>query len=78
MAAFNTSAGEDSEWSPNEMMNGVEAGKADDDEIDRDHVVQEPRHEQDQHTGNQGGQRRDVGDGQMHQVTPGWGPEGET
>src|SRR5262245_37801858 len=52
--------------SAEEVIDAVEPGEADDDQVDRHDEVQQARHDQDQDAGDQGDQRRDVGDGQSH------------
>jgi hypothetical protein len=49
-----------------EMMDAIEPDQADEDEIDRDDIVEEPRHDQDQYAGNDGDERRDMGSGDDH------------
>ena len=52
--------------SAEEVIDAVEPGQPHDDQVDRDDEVQQTRHDQDQDAGDQGDQRRDVGDGQSH------------
>src|SRR4029077_9112830 len=52
--------------SANEVMDTIEPDDADDDQVDCHHVIQQSRHEQDQHAGNEGNHRRDVGKGNGH------------
>src|SRR3974390_1311719 len=58
--------------STHEVMNGVETDETDQDQVDRDDIVQQPRHEQDQDPGNKPDQRRDMGNVQRHGESPGW------
>src|SRR6266571_1776651 len=53
--------------SADEMIDAVETDEADDDEVDGDDVVQQPRHEQDQNAGEEGNKRRDMGNGDGHE-----------
>src|SRR6266516_5445384 len=53
--------------SADEMIDAVEADEADDDQVDGDDVVQQPRHEQDQNAGEEGNKRRDMGNGDGHE-----------
>jgi hypothetical protein len=50
--------------SPDEVVNGVEADQSHDDQIDRHDEAQQPRHDQDQDAGEEGDERRDVGNGE--------------
>src|SRR3954465_267154 len=52
--------------SAHEVINTVEAHQTDDDQVDRDDEVEQPRHEEDQDAGNEGYDRRDMGDSQRH------------
>jgi hypothetical protein len=52
--------------STDEMIDAVEPYRADQDEIDRDNIVQEPRHEQNQNPASEGSERHEVGDGPHH------------
>src|SRR6476646_11715440 len=58
--------GEAAALSANEVMDTIEPDDADDDQVDCHHVIQQPRHEQDQHAGNEGNHRRDMGKGNGH------------
>jgi hypothetical protein len=49
-----------------EVMDVVEAHQADEDEIDGDDIVEEPRHDQDQDAGNDSDKRRDMGSSDDH------------
>src|SRR6266851_3066191 len=49
------------------MMDGVEAHQSDQDEVDRDDIVQQARNDQDQNARNERNQRRDMGDGEVHE-----------
>src|SRR2546425_13064537 len=53
--------------SADEMIDAVEADEADDDEVDGDDVVQQSRHEQNQNAGEEGNERRDMGNGDGHE-----------
>jgi hypothetical protein len=52
--------------SPDEMKNAVDPYNADQDEIDRDNIVQQPRHEQNQRPANNGNERHHVMDNGGH------------
>src|SRR5262245_65648967 len=52
--------------SAEEVIDAVEPGEADDDQVDGDDVVEQPRHEQDQNAGDERNQRCDVGDRDGH------------
>jgi hypothetical protein len=52
------------------MMDGIEAGETDQNEVDRDDVVQEPRNDEDQDSSNQSGERCDVRGRQVHGKSP--------
>jgi hypothetical protein len=49
------------------MMDGIEPHQSDDDEIDRDDEVEQPRHQQDENTADQSDKRRDMGGGDDHE-----------
>src|SRR5262245_35209169 len=49
------------------MIDAVQSNEADDDEIDGDDVVQQSRHDQDQNAGDEGNQRRNMGNGDGHE-----------
>src|SRR5262249_43510267 len=53
--------------SADEVIDAVQSNEADDDEVDGDNVVQQPRHDQDQNAGDEGDQRRDMGNGDGHE-----------
>jgi len=53
--------------SADEVIDAVQSNEADDDEVDRDDVVQQPRHEQNQNAGDEGNERRDMGNGDGHE-----------
>jgi hypothetical protein len=60
-------------WLPGEnsmphdpVMDRVELDEADEDQIDRDNVVQEPRHDENEQAGDDGNDRRDMGGGNDH------------
>jgi hypothetical protein len=52
--------------SADEMVNVIEADEADEDQVDRYDEVQQPRHDQDQDSGEKGDNRRDMSDGDGH------------
>src|SRR3954465_11135828 len=52
--------------SAHEVINTVEAHQTDHDQVDRNDEVEQPRHEEDQDAGNEGNDRRDMGNGQRH------------
>src|SRR5512133_2583000 len=52
--------------SADEVIETVQSNEADDDEVDGDNVVQQSRHEQNQNAGDEGNQRRDMGNGNGH------------
>src|SRR5215831_3646183 len=58
--------------SADEVIDAVQSNEANDDQIDRDNVVQQPRHDQDQDAGDEGNERRDVGNGDGHEDLLGW------
>jgi len=51
--------------SPDEVVNGVEADQSHDDQKDCHDEAQQPRHDQDQDAGEEGDERRDVGNGEV-------------
>jgi hypothetical protein len=51
-----------------EMVDGIEAGQADDNEIDRDNEIEQPRHQEDENTADQGDKRRDMGGSDDHEI----------
>jgi len=55
---------------PQEIMDDVEPDEADQDEVERNDVVQQPGHEQDQNAGNQRNKGRDMFDGEGHRGSP--------
>ena len=50
------------------MVDGIKAGQPDNDEIDRDDEIEEPRHQKDEDTGNKRDKRRDMGGGNDHEI----------
>src|SRR5262249_12030831 len=52
--------------SPDEVMDAVEPRDADDDQVDRYDVIQQPREEQNQHAGDERNKRRDMRKGDGH------------
>src|SRR6185295_1335920 len=52
--------------STHEVIDTVEAHQTDHDQVDRNDEIEQPRHEKDQDAGNEGNDRRDMGDGQRH------------
>jgi hypothetical protein len=55
-----------------EMVDVVEPDQADEDQIERDDIVEEPRHDQNQYAGNEGDKRRDVSGGDNHEFSLGF------
>src|SRR5262245_2261496 len=53
--------------SADEMIDAVQSNEADDDQVDGDNVVQQSRHEQNQNAGDEGNERRDMGNGDGHE-----------
>src|SRR5262249_10132993 len=53
--------------SADEVIDAVQSNEADDDQVDGDNVVQQPRHDQDQNACDEGNKRRDVGNGDGHE-----------
>ena len=51
-----------------EMMDAVEFDRADENEIDRDDVVEQPRHDQNQDTGKDGDPRSEMCSGDNHDL----------
>jgi hypothetical protein len=49
-----------------EMMHVIETDQADEDEIDGDDIVEQPRHDQNQDAGNKCDKRRDMSSGDDH------------
>jgi hypothetical protein len=49
-----------------EMMDAVEADQTDEDQIDGDDVIEQPRHDQNQNPGKDGNPRREMGTGNNH------------
>src|SRR5580692_6642695 len=56
-----------------EVMDGIEPGQSDDNEIDRNDDVEKPRHHQDQNSGDERDKRGDMGGGDDHWVSFGLG-----
>ena len=52
--------------SSDEMIDAVEPYRADHDEIGRDNIVQQPRHEQNQYPASEGNERHEMGDDPHH------------
>jgi hypothetical protein len=52
-----------------EVMDGIEPGQSDDNEIDRDNDIEKPRHDEDQNAGNECYKRRDMGGGDNHRFS---------
>src|SRR6202030_2164358 len=52
-----------------EVMDGIEPGQSDDNEIDRDDDVEKPRHDQDQNAGDERDKRGDMGGGDNHWIS---------
>ena len=47
-------------------MNVVESHEADEDQVDRNNIIQQARHDEDQYAGNERNKRRHMGNGQRH------------
>src|SRR5262245_29465157 len=52
--------------SADEVVDVVEPDRADQDEVDRDNIVQQPRHQQNQYPASEGSKRQEMGDGPHH------------
>src|SRR4029450_9395331 len=52
--------------SADKVIDAVKPSDADDDQVDRHHVVQQPRHEEDQDAGDKGNKWGDMGNGNGH------------
>jgi hypothetical protein len=52
----------------NEMVDAIKPGQSDNNEIDRDNEIEQPRHQQDEDAGDQGDKRRDMGGGDDHEI----------
>ena len=52
-----------------EVMDGIEPGQSDDNEIDRDNDIEKPRHDEDQNAGDERHKRRDMGGGDNHRIS---------
>jgi hypothetical protein len=52
-----------------EVMDGIEPGQSDDNEIDRDDDIEKPRHDQDQNAGDERHKRGDMGGGDNHRIS---------
>src|SRR5215510_11373421 len=52
--------------SADEVIDAVQSNEADDDQVDGHNVVQQSRHEQNQNAGDEGNERRDMGNGDGH------------
>ncbi len=55
-----------------EMIDGIEPDQSDDNEVDRDDIAQQSRHDQDEDAGEEGDKRRDVGRGDDHGFSSVW------
>ena len=55
------------------MMDGIEPDQSDENQIDRNDVVQQSRDDQDEDAGDDGDQRRDMSSGDDHGFSSGWG-----
>ena len=55
------------------MIDAIEPHQSDDNEIDRDDEVQQPRHDQNEDAGDKGDKRRDMGGGDDHGFASGLG-----
>jgi hypothetical protein len=49
-----------------EVVDAIETDQSDKNEIDRDDIVEQPRHDQNQNAGNDGDEWRDMGRGDDH------------
>src|SRR5262249_29247534 len=58
--------------SADEVIDSVEPSDAYDDQVDRDNVVQQSRHEEDQDAGDEGNKRCDMGNCNGHGDLLGW------
>src|SRR4029450_10495830 len=58
--------------SADEVIDAVKPSDADDDQVDRHHVVQQPRDQQDQNAGNEGDKRCDMRNRDGHRDLLGW------
>jgi hypothetical protein len=58
--------------SADEVIDAVKPSDADDDQVDRDDVVQQSRHEEDQDAGDKGNKWGDMGNGNGHWDLLGW------
>jgi hypothetical protein len=56
-----------------EMMDVIEADQSDEDKVDGNNVIEKPRHDQNEYSGNEGDKRRDMGGGDNHGFSSGWG-----
>ena len=56
-----------------EMMDVIEADQSDEDKVDGNDVIEKPRHDQNEYSGNEGDKRRDMGGGDDHGFSSGWG-----
>jgi hypothetical protein len=52
-----------------EVMDGIEPGQSDDNEIDRDNDIEKPRHDEDQNAGDERDKRGDMGGGDNHRFS---------
>src|SRR3981189_3105979 len=66
MGASAAMAGREPSASAHEVIDAVEAHETDHDHGDRDDEVEQPRHDEDQDAGNEGNDRRNMGDSQRH------------
>src|SRR5438876_9429698 len=53
-------------FSADEMMDAVEPGETDQDQIDGDDVIEQTRNDQDQDAGNERGERGNMSGGELH------------
>jgi hypothetical protein len=50
------------------MIDAIEPHQADNNEVDSHDEIEQPRHQQDENTGDQGDKRRDMGGGNDHDI----------
>jgi hypothetical protein len=66
LAAIATPAAERRSMPVDEMVDAVQADQPDKNEVDGNDVIEQPRHEQNQDTGDKGNERRNMGSGDNH------------
>src|SRR5437016_2378695 len=52
--------------STNEVVNGIEPDETDQDQVEGNNIIQQPRYEQDQDAGNERNKRLNMGEGECH------------